>query len=50
MCMEWLQVHGLFTLMIAQLTGSCEHHKRVSYHMLLAWEEIKIQNSKFGFS
>lgn len=31
------------------LTGAPEHHEKVSYNMLLAWEKIQIQNSKYGF-
>lgn len=45
----WFLVHGLFTLVIWQLTGSFgspanQHHKRGSYWMLLAWEKNKIQS------
>ena len=29
-----------------RLTATVQHHKRVLYHILLAWEKIKIQNSK----
>ena len=32
-----------------QLTPIVQHHKRVSYHISLAWEKIKIQNLKYSF-
>lgn len=31
------------------LTAIGQHHKKVSYNILLAWEKIKIQNLKCGF-
>ena len=32
-----------------QLTAAIQHHERVSYHISLAQEKIKIQNSKYSF-
>ena len=32
-----------------RLTLAAQHHKRVSYHISLAWEKIKIQNLKYSF-
>ena len=31
------------------LAAAAQNHKGVSYHTLLAWEKIKIQNLKNGF-
>ena len=47
---EWSYVYWFFTLVITWVTGSCSlpplpSVTSVLYHVLLAWEKIKIQST-----